>query len=79
MEFKVEAHEVKRLNANSVAIFIAPELKTVQFWLISVQITPSAGFLRLENLVAEVRCLPTDVDIPQLHGQVKPEIQRIGQ
>lgn len=79
MEFKVEAHEVKRLNANSVAIFIAPELKPVQFWLISVQVTPPAGFLRLENLVAKVRCLSTDVDVPQLHGQVKPEIQRIGQ
>ena len=79
MELKVEAHEVKRLNANSVAVFFAPELKPVQFWFISVQITPSTGLLGLEHLVAKVGCLPTDVDIPQLHGQVKPEIQRIRQ
>ena len=65
MDFKVEAHQIERLDTNSVAIFFATELKSVKFRLISTIIPTISVLLRLKHLVSKMQSLPGDIDIPE--------------
>ena len=76
MNFKIEAHQVERLNSHPVAICRVTELEAMQFRLVSIRVLP-AELLRLENLVSKVRGLMCDKYVPEPNCEIEPEKQGV--
>jgi len=70
----MKTHKVKSLNSDSVRIR-PPQLELVGCGLILVQLH-KLGF-GLEYLVANVGQLNLEIEVPELHSQIKPEIEGV--